>query len=74
MRIEMHTSVALALFMMVLVGCAEDARRGPGITMPSSLDERQPAGSPLIPGAIPPAHATDTPPSEPPGSGLTKPN
>ena len=73
MRTGMLTSVALAA-LMVLTGCAEDARRGPAIATPPSLEDRQPAGSPLVPGTIPPAHATDTLPSEPPGSGLTKPN
>jgi hypothetical protein len=73
MRIGAFTYMTLAALIIVLIGCAEPPFRQPGTAAPPSL-ERQPGEGSLVPGAIPPAHITDTPSGEPPGSGLTKPN
>ncbi len=74
MRIGACTYMTLAALIMVLIGCAEPPLRQPGAAVPPSLDGRQQGEGSLVPGAIPPAHVTDTPSGEPPGSGLTKPN
>jgi hypothetical protein len=74
MRIGACAYLTLAALTMMQIGCTEPPLHQPGAAVPTSLDGRQPAGSSLVPGTIPPAHVTDTPSGEPPGSGLTKPN
>ena len=62
---NVYTSMIMAGLLAALVGCATQSRS-------ESVAPKNEARG--LPGAMHPAHGTNTPTSEPPGSGLTKPN
>ena len=59
------TSTIMGLMLMTLLGCAMHS------SSDSIADKNETRG---LPGGIHPAHETNTPTSQPPGSGLTSPN
>lgn len=70
----MFAPLLMPLFVMMLAavfGCATQHRS-------QTLCKEEPNGvedcSQVVPGAIPPVHATDLGPGQAPGMGLTKPN
>ena len=58
-------TMSMGILLATLLGCAMDSRSD------SVAKQNEPRG---LPGTMHPAHGTNTPTSEPPGSGLTKPN
>ena len=59
------TSMIMGLMLATLLGCAMHSNSN------SVADKNETRG---LPGTIHPAHETNTPTSQPPGSGLTSPN
>jgi len=65
--------IFLAIVPVTLTGCAATAYQALPPSPPRG-EAGPPDGSGFVPGAIPPAHLTDSIPGGGPGFGLTKPN
>ena len=62
---KVYISMIMGFIFVTLLGCATQSRS-------DSVAEKN--ENRVLPGAMHGAHETNTPTSEPPGSGLTKPN
>jgi len=62
---NVSSSMIMAVLLATLLGCATQS---PSDSVPEKNEARG------LPGPMHPAHGTNTPTSQPPGSGLTKPN